>query len=47
MVRFVDVAHMRDWVSSTGVPDIVRGMASYLEHDFRRQVPSVYHSYKQ
>lgn len=36
MVRFVDVAHMRDWVASTGVPEIVRGMASYLEHDFRR-----------
>lgn len=36
MVRFVDVAHMRDWVAATGVRNIIRGMADYLEHDFRR-----------
>lgn len=36
MVRFVDVAHMRAWVASAGVPAIVRGMADYLEYDFRR-----------
>lgn len=36
MVRFVDVAHMREWVASTGVPNVIRGMAQYMEHDFRR-----------
>lgn len=36
MVRFVDVDRMRAWVSSTGVPNIVRGMAQYMEDDFRR-----------
>ncbi len=36
MVRFVDVAHMREWVASTGVPSIIRGMSQYMEDDFRR-----------
>lgn len=36
MVRFVDVAHMREWVASVGVHNIVRGMSAYLEEDFRR-----------
>lgn len=36
MVRFVDVAHMRDWVATVGVSEIIRGMAAYVEDDFRR-----------
>ena len=36
MVRFIDVAHMRDWVSTVGVAEIIRGMAGYVEDDFRR-----------
>ena len=36
MVRFVDVAHMREWVATAGVPNIIRGMAQYMEDDFRR-----------
>ena len=36
MVRFVDVADMRRWVTAHGISGVLRGMADAIEHDFRR-----------
>lgn len=36
MVRFVDVPHMRRWVTEVGIQEIVRGMADYMEQAFTR-----------
>ena len=36
MVRFVDVADMRRWVTGHGISGVLRGMADSVEADFRR-----------
>lgn len=36
MVRFVDVHHMQQWISTVGIPQVLRGMSDYIEQDFRR-----------
>jgi ornithine cyclodeaminase len=36
MVRFVDVADMRRWVTEHGISGVLRGMADAIEDDFRR-----------
>lgn len=36
MVQFVDVRHMRDWITAEGVEARILGIARYIEHDFLR-----------
>jgi ornithine cyclodeaminase len=36
MVQFVDVRHMRDWITSEGIETRIMGIARYIERDFIR-----------
>ncbi|WP_061963701.1 ornithine cyclodeaminase [Demequina aurantiaca] len=36
MVQFVDVRHMRDWITAEGVEARIAGIARYIEQDFLR-----------
>ncbi|WP_430867626.1 ornithine cyclodeaminase [Demequina aurantiaca] len=36
MVQFVDVRHMRDWITAEGVEARIRDLAQYIEQDFLR-----------
>jgi ornithine cyclodeaminase len=36
MVQFVDVRHMRDWISAEGIESRIAGIARYIERDFLR-----------